>query len=536
MSNEVQTDYLVIGSGIAGLSFALKAAETGSVAIITKKESQESNTNYAQGGIASVLGSSDSFDCHIQDTLDAGGGLCREDVVDLVVSAGPRMVKELISWGVEFTREQSCGDLELGLEGGHSKNRIVHAADLTGREIGRALTKAVAAHPHIVQFEHHMAVDLITEHHLSKSKVIPQGGIHCWGAYALDALSGEVRKFLAQATLLCSGGMGQIYLHTTNPSIATGDGIAMAYRAGALAGNLEFMQFHPTTLFHPKANSFLISEALRGYGGVLIDRLGRSFMDDYHGMGSLAPRDIVARAIDKQLKISGGSCVYLDITHLPENEIRDRFPNIYQRCLAFDIDMTRQPIPVVPAAHYMCGGVFTDNRGRTDISRLYASGEVACTGLHGANRLASNSLLEALVFSDRAFKDISMKIGGQVSFPKVAGWQEDLVFNNEEWILLSHNRLEVQRLMWDYVGLVRSDVRLKCAARRIAAIAEEVEEFYKRTKVTEELLELRNMATVAALTIRCALNRRESRGLHYNLDCPQRAEDPKDTFLSVQKT
>ncbi|MDP6037864.1 MAG: L-aspartate oxidase [Candidatus Latescibacteria bacterium] len=531
MSDISQTDYLVIGSGIAGLSFALKAAETGSVTLITKKEFQESNTNYAQGGIASVLDPDDSFELHLQDTLNAGAGLCREDVVDMVVRAGPEMVQSLMVWGTEFTR--SGKNLALGREGGHSKNRIVFAADLTGREIERALTEAAAAHPNISLYEHHMAIDLITEHHVYGSKISTPGKIHCWGVYALDTLSGQVKTFLARFTLLCSGGCGQIYLHTTNPAIATGDGIAMAYRAGARVGNLEFMQFHPTTLYHPDADSFLISEAVRGHGGVLIDLAGRAFMDDYHEMGSLAPRDVVARAIDSELKKSGKPCVFLDITQCPAGELQIRFPTIYQRCLTFGIDITKEPIPVVPAAHYMCGGVFSDTWGRTDIEGLYASGEVSCTGLHGANRLASNSLLEALVFSDRAIQDITQRLDSRREFPDVPPWQDDDVFNTEEWVLLAHDRQEVRRLMWDYVGIVRSDFRLKRAARRIGVIMQEVEEFYKRTQVTEALIELRNMTTVAALTVRCALDRRESRGLHYTLDCPNVSESVKDTALSA---
>jgi L-aspartate oxidase len=368
----------------------------------------------------------------------------------------------------------------------------------------------------------------------------PPSKIHCWGAYALDAASGKVKVFQARFTLLCSGGCGQIYQHTTNPKIATGDGVAMAYRAGARVGNLEFMQFHPTTLYHPHADSFLISEAVRGHGGILINKAGQAFMDDYHEMGSLAPRDVVARAIDTELKKSGDPCVYLDITHCDAGELRTRFPNIYQHCRHFGIDITTQPIPVVPAAHYMCGGVFTDTWGRTDIEGLYASGEVACTGLHGANRLASNSLLEALVFSDRAFHDIAARIKNDErrTLPDVPAWQDDDVFNTEEWVLLAHDRQEVQRLMWDYVGIVRSDFRLHRAARRIGVVAQEVEEFYKRTQVTEALLELRNITTIAALTVRCALMRRESRGLHYTLDypVPDDLQKPQNTVVSARET
>jgi L-aspartate oxidase len=532
-----RTDYLVIGSGIAGLSFALKAAETGSVAIITKKESQESNTNYAQGGLAAVLGEDDSFELHVQDTLKAGAGLCRPDIVKLVVEEGPHIVRELRTWGARFTRDTTTTSLALGREGGHSRHRIVHAADLTGREIERALTQAVTEHSSIQQYEHHMAVDLITEHHVPGSGEVPKDRVNCWGAYALDTTSGEVKTFLARQTLLCSGGAGQIYLHTTNPGIATADGIAMAYRAGATIANLEFVQFHPTTLYHPDANSFLISEAVRGHGAHLVDRNGRRFMDEYHEMGSLAPRDVVARAIDNEMKKSGEACVFLDITHLSADELKERFPNIYSKCLTYNLDMSKDLIPVVPAAHYMCGGVNTDCWGRTDIDGLYASGEVACTGLHGANRLASNSLLEAPVFSDRACRDASRRLPERGELPDVPDWQEDDVFNAEEWVLLSHDRHEVRRLMWDYVGIVRSDFRLKRAARRIGVIAEEVEEFYKRTKVTEALLELRNITMVAGLTVRSALMRRESCGLHYSIDCPEAGDGrtPEEIYLSSRK-
>jgi L-aspartate oxidase len=540
VGNAVESDFLVIGTGIAGLSFALKAAEVGSVTVITKKESQESNTNYAQGGIASVLSPDDSFDLHMQDTLEAGAGLCKRDVVELVVKAGPQMVQELMDWGVRFTREKQTGEspLALGREGGHSKNRIAFSADLTGREIERALTEAAAAHPNIQQFEHHAAIDLITEHHLFGSDGSAEGGINCYGCYGLDAQSGEVVRFVARATILCSGGAGQIYEHTTNPTIATGDGIAMAYRAGASVGNLEFVQFHPTTLYRPGANSFLISEAVRGHGGVLVNKVGKPFMEGAHPLASLAPRDIVARAIDSEMKRSGEPCVFLDITHVPADEIRERFPNIYERCLEFGIDMTKQQIPVVPAAHYACGGVFTDTWGRTDIRGLLASGEVACTGLHGANRLASNSLLEALVLSDRALKAAIEMVDRSRGLPDVPDWEEDDVFNAEEWVLLEHDLEAIRNLMWDYVGIVRSNFRLKRAARRIGIIAQEVEAFYKRTKVTDALVELRNVATVAALTVRCALRRKESRGLHFNADYPDRhdGKEPGDTVLSARET
>jgi len=517
-----ESDFLVIGSGIAGLTFALKVAEHGKVHIITKKDRAESNTNYAQGGIASVMSPMDSFEQHIEDTLRAGDGLCHEDAVHLIVENGPRLVKELMQLGVEFSRREN-GSLDLGREGGHTRNRIVHAKDLTGREVERALLNAVKTNPNISVFEDHMAIELITEHHLGRNAERVVKDPHCWGAYVLDARKNTVDRFLSRVVLLATGGTGHVYLHTTNPSIATGDGIAMAYRAGAWVGNLEFMQFHPTTLYHPKANSFLISEAVRGFGGVLRTRKGEAFMEKYHPMKDLAPRDVVARAIDTELKKSGEPCVYLDVTHLPAEELKDRFPHIYHTCLGYGIDITREPIPVVPAAHYMCGGIATDLRGRTSISGLYAAGEVAFTGVHGANRLASNSLLEALVFADEASKDAA-DFFRKVDLPgeKIPGWSEEGTFNSEEWVLISHDREEIQRLMWDYVGIVRSDLRLRRAERRIRLISDEIEDFYRRTRVTEGLLELRNLSCVARRIIAAARFRTESRGLHYTTDYPER--------------
>ena len=524
---EIRTDFLIIGSGIAGLSFALNAAREGSVAIVTKKEHTESNTNYAQGGIASVLARDDSFDLHIRDTLHAGAGLCRSDAVELIVREGPRMVENLMRWGVAFTKKRG-GALALGREGGHSKNRIVHAADLTGREIEHVLVENVQADDHIAVYADHIAIDLITEHHLLgiadtlRPKEEQREHVTCWGAYALDTKTGQVKKFLAKIILLATGGAGQIYLHTTNPRIATGDGIAMVYRAGGAVGNLEFMQFHPTSLYHPESQSFLISEAVRGYGGHLITRKGEPFMERYHKMGSLAPRDIVARAIDHEMKRSGEPCVYLDVTGKDPEETKERFPNIFRKCLSLGMDLTRDPIPVVPAAHYMCGGVQTDLWGRTAIRGLYACGEVAFTGVHGANRLASNSLLEALVFSERAHRDaVEALQENRSSFPSIPEWNEEDTFNTEEWVIMAHDREEIRRLMWDYVGIVRSNFRLKRAQRRIRLISEEVEAFYKRTKVTNDLIELRNIATVAELIVRSALMRKESRGLHYTTDYPE---------------
>ncbi len=518
---EYRTNFLVIGSGIAGLSFALKAAEMGRVAIVTKKAKAESTTNYAQGGIASVIAPDDSFESHIRDTLVAGAGLCHKDAVEVLVKEGPARIDELIRIGVEFTMRN--GKLDLGREGGHSRNRIVHARDLTGKEIERALLANVMEHPNIQMFENHIAIDLITEHQLGLQEKAE--GKHCWGAYVLDVEKNQVKTFLANVTMLATGSLGQVYLHTTNPDIATGDGIAMAYRAGAAVANMEFIQFHPTTLYHAatmsnSTTSYLISEAVRGFGAVLVNRDGNEFMQKYDQRGSLAPRDIVARAIDGELKRSGDECVYLKLTHLESQEIKERFPNIYQRCLEYKIDMTRELVPVVPAAHYSCGGVQTDLIGRTTIHNLYACGEVSMTGVHGANRLASNSLLEAVVFSHRAIEDVRSRQVTYGDIPSVPSWDESGTFNSEEWVLIAHNRREIQQLMWDYVGIVRSNLRLERAHRRILLILDEVMTFYKKTKITEALIELRNLAIGADLIIRSALIRKESRGLHYTTDYP----------------
>jgi len=532
------TDFLVIGSGMAGLSLALKAAKHGTVAIITKKEKAESNTNYAQGGIAAVFSTNDSFQLHFEDTIKAGAGLCHLDVVKLLVSKGPDCVRELIDWGVQFSyRQQSkANELDLGREGGHSRNRIVHAKDLTGKVVEQSLLDSIKQHPNITIYEQHIAIDLITEHHLGLDADKDKLPLHCWGAYVLDENNGLIKQFLAGATILATGGCGQIYLHTTNPLIATGDGVAMAYRAGAKIANLEFMQFHPTTLLHPNANSFLISEAVRGFGGVLMTQDGQKFMKKYHSMAELAPRDIVARAIDAELKKRGEEFVYLDITHKNSQEIKTRFPNIYENCKSYNIDITAQPIPVVPAAHYMCGGVLTDIHGRTTITNLYACGEVACTGVHGANRLASNSLLEAVVFADQVYKHIISNLNSRYTFPGIPKWNDEGTFNQEEWVLISHDKEEIQSLMWDYVGIVRSNLRLKRALRRINLISKEIENFYKKTKITAGLLELRNLVTVAKLIINCAIYRKESRGLHYTTDYPNKDDRywSRDTVL-IQK-
>src|SRR5450759_1814887 len=518
---EIKTDFLVLGSGIAGLFYALKVAEYGTVAIVTKKLKAESNTNYAQGGIASVLGPNDSFDSHITDTMIAGAHLCHRDAVEVLVKEGPTRVKELVDIGVQFTRLGA--QFDLAKEGGHAQHRIAHAADLTGKEVERALLARASQHPNISIFENHISIDLITEHLLFGLAKKQHSVVHCWGAYVLDVDNNVVKTFLAPVTMLSTGGAGHVYLHTTNPSIATGDGIAMGYRAGTMIANMEFIPFHPTSLYNSGSPSFLISEAVRGFGAILRTKSGEDFMSKYDKRKSLAPRDIVARAIDTELKRSGEECVYLDVTHLDGNETKKHFPNIYQRCLDFNLDFTRDWIPVVPAAHYACGGVVTDLHGRTSISGLYACGEVSMTGVHGANRLASNSLLEAIVFSHRAAEDFKKQHASKESIPAIPAipaWDDSGTINSEEWVLVAHDRREIQQLMWDYVGIVRATARLERAHRRIQLILNEVTDFYKRTKVTEDLIELRNLACVADIIIRSALMRHESRGLHFTTDYP----------------
>jgi L-aspartate oxidase len=528
----IETDFLVIGSGIGGLSAALKLAEKGTVAVITKKHQSESNTNYAQGGIASVFDKGDSYEQHIQDTLTAGAGLCHEDAVRLIVEQGPLRVQELFQLGVHFT-QNDAGQFDLGREGGHHHNRIVHVKDHTGRDVESALLEAARMNPRITIHEHHMVVELITEHQVFSARPASDLSINCWGAYVLDINAEKIERFIAKATILASGGCGQVYLHTTNPSIATGDGIAFAFRAGAAIANMEFMQFHPTTLYHPEANSFLISEAVRGFGGKLIHRDGESFMEKYHPMAALAPRDIVARAIDTELKKRGVPCVYLDVSHLDADAVRNHFPNIYENCLRYKIDITREPIPVVPAAHYACGGVQTDLTGRSSIHGLFACGEVTCTGVHGANRLASNSLLEAVVFAHEASQAAIRFAAKRSTIPSaIPQWDDSGTFNQEEWVLISHDRLEIQNIMWDYVGIVRSNARLERALSRIRLIRQEIENYYKRTRISEGLLELRNLATVAQLITQSAMLRRESRGLHYTTDYPKSDDDFRhDTLI-----
>ncbi len=522
MPDRLNFDFLVIGSGVAGLSYALKVAEHGSVAIITKKERAESNTNYAQGGIAAVMDEHDSHASHLEDTLDAGAGLCDREVVEAVVAEGPDRIRDLMALGAAFTRKQ--GRLHLGREGGHSAHRIVHAADATGREVERALLAGVRDHPNIEVFEYHFAVELITEHHLGQHVSRLRPDIHCFGAYVYDEQADRVETFLAKVTMLASGGSGQVYLHTTNPEIATGDGVAMAYRAKARIANMEFVQFHPTSLYHPEAGSFLISEAVRGEGGLLFNQAGERFMPTYDPRAELAPRDIVARAIDDQLKQRGEAYVLLDISHRSADQVREHFPTIYETCLRYGLDITRQPIPVVPAAHYQCGGVQTDLLAQTSVHGLFACGEVACTGLHGANRLASNSLLEALVFSHRAVPPAIAYTRAQVWNEAVPDWDASGTERPQEWVLISHNREELRRVMWDYVGIVRSSLRLERAFRRTHLLYEETEDYYRRSRVSSGLCELRNMIAVAYLIIRSAQMRRESRGLHFMLDYPEPVE------------
>ncbi|MFP7754162.1 L-aspartate oxidase [Thermodesulfobacteriota bacterium B35] len=517
------TDVLIIGSGVAGLSFALKVADRCRVTMVTKKAKADTATNLAQGGIAAVLSSEDSPEDHIRDTLRSGDGLCNEEIVRLVVNDGPARVRELVELGVRFKRGKGGEEFDLGMEGGHSARRVAHSFDLTGREIERALLERVAETPNIEVLEDHLAIDLLME---SKARGLPlQGdGDRCLGAYVLNRKSGEVETRQARVTVLCTGGCGKVYLYTTNPDIATGDGMAMAYRAGARVANLEFVQFHPTCFYNPIAKNFLISEAVRGEGGVLIDGQGQPFMHRYDSRGDLATRDAVARGIDAEMKKTGADCVYLDISHRPAEFIRQRFPTIYGTCRRYGVDITREPIPVVPAAHYMCGGVQVDKWGCTSLRNLLSLGETACTGLHGANRLASNSLLEAVVFAHRAADWLHRNWPAitREAEVEVPAWRTGRARSIEENVLISHNWDQIRRLMWNYVGIVRREKRLHLVKRRLEPIITEIREHFYDYLLTPDLVELRNIAIIAELIVRCARSRKESRGLHYMVDYPQR--------------
>jgi L-aspartate oxidase len=510
-------DFVVIGSGIAGLSFALKAARNGSVAVVTKRKGADSNTAWAQGGIACVTSDEDSFEMHVRDTIEAGAGLCDETAVRTIVTEGPDRIAELMQLGLHFDERDVSGhrELDLGKEGGHSKRRVLHVQDVTGKEIENVLLHELGRQSHVDLLENHMAVDLITAAKLGFATEN-----RCLGVYVLDERSGDVETIRSNRIVLATGGCGKVYLYTTNPDIATGDGVAMAWRAGATIANMEFIQFHPTCLFHPKAKSFLISEAVRGEGGVLRNNRGEEFMKRYDPRGSLAPRDIVARVIDAEIKRSGAHYVLLDITHQPPEFLRERFPNIYDTCLRFGIDIAKQAIPVVPAAHYQCGGIKTDLNGATSLAGLYAIGEVACTGLHGANRLASNSLLEGIVVAHRACEAMTGNAAIALHPRSVAlpEWQSGDAHDVDELVVIYHNWDEIRRLMWDYVGIVRTDKRLQRAAARLRNLQREIHDFYWNFRVSVDLLELRNLATVAALIVDSALSRKESRGLHFNLD------------------
>lgn len=520
-----KTDVLIIGSGIAGLFAALKISEYAEVILITKKNKTESNTNYAQGGIASVLDSNDSFEKHIQDTLIAGAGLCHRDTVEMMVKEGPERIKDLINIGTKFT--QVNGKFDLIKEGGHSHSRILHAKDLTGQEIERALINSINQRSNIILLENYTAIDFLTEHNLRRDKKLKIENKNCFGVYALNSQTNEVIKIQSKATLLASGGLGQVYLHTTNPKIATGDGFAMAYRAGVKIANMEFIQFHPTSLYGSssipefESRSFLISEAVRGFGGILRTKDGSAFMEKYDPRKELAPRDIVARAIDNELKKRGDEFIYLDITFKNSNEIIDRFPNIYNTCKKIGIDITKDYIPVVPSAHYACGGVIVNKDAQTSLNGLFACGEVSMTGVHGANRLASNSLLEAVVFSDRAAKSIKQFLEDNNNRqPEIPDWDDSGTLSQDEKILVTHTIKEVKHTMWDYVGIVRSQQRLERAKTRISYLYQENESLYKRTRIYNDILEARNLIACAHMIIKSAEMRKESRGLHYTIDYP----------------
>ncbi|RMG14813.1 MAG: L-aspartate oxidase [Deltaproteobacteria bacterium] len=527
----IETQVLVVGSGVAGLSYALKAAEHAPVTLLTKRGISDTATSWAQGGISAVFDPEDSFEAHIEDTLEAGAGLCHAEVVRLCVEQGPERIRELLELGARFTRSRSgAQDLDLGREGGHSHRRVVHAADMTGREVQRVLVESVRRHERIRVEEGKVVIDLITPRRLgigASTRVV--------GAYVLDRRRGQVDTYLARVVVLATGGAGKVYLYTSNPDTSTGDGVAMAYRAGAKIANMEFFQFHPTCLYHPKAKSFLISEALRGEGAVLKLLDGTEFMDRYHPQRSLAPRDVVARAIDAEMKRTGDDHVLLDITFADREFLLERFPAIYARCKEYGIDIATEAIPVVPAAHYLCGGVLTDSFGQSSLPGLFVIGEAACTGLHGANRLASNSLLEGLVFAHRAAEatPAALEAAGDPATQRVPEWNPGEAGAPDEQVVVSHNWDEIRRLMWNYVGIVRTTKRLERARRRLRLLREEIREYYWAFHVTPDVVELRNIETVARLIVESALRREESRGLHYTLDFPERddAHFARDTIL-----
>ncbi|GAO36276.1 L-aspartate oxidase [Sulfuricella sp. T08] len=517
-------DVIIIGSGLAGMTLALNLAESQQVAIVTKRGLLDGASNWAQGGIAAVLADDDSIKAHISDTLIAGAGLCDEQATRFVVENSRAAIEWLIEQGVPFTRDaDNSTGYHLTREGGHSHRRIIHAADATGHAIQVTLAEKVKNHANITLLENHIAIDLITGGKLGLEDNA------CHGVYVLDKNSAKVRTFAARHIVLASGGAGKVYLYTTNPDVATGDGVAMGWRAGCRVSNMEFVQFHPTCLYHPHAKSFLITEAVRGEGGILVLRDGTRFMPEYDPRAELAPRDVVARAIDFEMKKRGLDCVYLDISHKPAAFLREHFPNIYERCLELGIDITRQPIPVVPAAHYSCGGIVTDCSARTDIPNLYAIGEVACTGLHGANRLASNSLLECMVYAQAAAKDILKQ--PQTPLVALPEWDESRVTDADEEIVISHNWDELRRFMWDYVGIVRTNKRLERAQHRIRLLTEEINEYYQNFRVSNDLIELRNLVLTADLIVQCAMLRHESRGLHYSRDYPEQLAEAKNTVL-----
>ncbi len=525
----MDTQALVLGSGLAGLVLALKVADRSKVLLCTKTDLKTTNSAMAQGGIAAVMSNEDSFDRHVEDTLNAGAGLCSVDAVRKIIEEGPARIRDLMNWGVKFDLGIDAR-VDLTREGGHTMRRILHIADHTGEDVHAHLLAKVLEHPNITILENHYALDLILNHHVDPRDV---GSKRCLGAYILNNASGEVFPVLSEATFVATGGAGKVYLYTSNWSGATGDGIAMAYRAGARVANMEFMQFHPTCLYHPLSRNFLITEAMRGEGAELVDGEGRAFMKEYHPMGSLAPRDIVARSIDAEMKKTGAECVFLDTTSHSRDFLAKRFPHIYTRCLELGIDMAATPIPVVPAAHYLCGGVLTDLNGCTDIAGLYALGETGCTGLHGANRLASNSLLECLVISHLAgehFLALDRSNIPKASHP-VQDWPQSQLENADEMIVIHHMWDEIRRLMWNYVGIVRTNRRLLRAQTRLQMIQKEIGEYYSQFKTHPDIEELRNIATVAELTVRCALERHESRGIHFNLDFPETEAVARDTVI-----